>query len=138
MIQIIYPVSLLALWTLAISVYVLYARVNSSMTGKINPVYFRLFQGYEAPDSVIKSTRQWANLFEAPVLFYVVCILIIITNTSNVWFARLAWCYVVARIVHSIIHITYNKVMHRLSAFMVSQLALLIMWILLIFEIQAL
>lgn len=134
--NIIYPVCLLVMWTMSISLYVLYTRVSSALAGKINPVYFRLLQGSDVPEAVIKSTRHWANLFEAPVLFYLVCVLIIITGIGSNWFTGLAWCYVVARVVHSLIHLGYNHVMHRLYAFTVSQIVLLTMWIMLIIQVK--
>jgi len=41
-----------------------------------------------------------------------------------------AWCYVGCRAAHSIIHLTYNHVYHRLAAFTASNFVLLLFWIL--------
>jgi hypothetical protein len=41
----------------------------------------------------------------------------------------LAWTYVGLRVVHSLIHLTYNAVMHRLMAFAVSSFVLAGFWI---------
>ena len=41
----------------------------------------------------------------------------------------LAWIYVASRFVHSFIHITYNRVMHRFWVFAFSTLALLAIWV---------
>jgi hypothetical protein len=43
----------------------------------------------------------------------------------------LAWSYVALRVVHSLIHITYNRIVHRFAAFAMSNAALLAMWVLL-------
>ncbi len=40
-----------------------------------------------------------------------------------------AWLYVALRVVHSLIHCTYNKVMHRLSAFVASFALLVALWV---------
>jgi len=42
----------------------------------------------------------------------------------------LAWAYVALRVVHSLIHITYNHVLHRFLAFASSNFVLLALWIL--------
>jgi hypothetical protein len=41
----------------------------------------------------------------------------------------LAWAYVAARALHSLIHLTYNNVFHRLAAFAASAVVLLVIWI---------
>lgn len=47
------------------------------------------------------------------------------TDEMAVW---LAWVYVALRFLHSFIHLTYNNVLHRLSAFAVSNFVLIGMW----------
>jgi hypothetical protein len=42
----------------------------------------------------------------------------------------LAWIYVVLRIVHSLIHVTYNRILHRFTAFTLSNVALAWLWVL--------
>jgi hypothetical protein len=42
---------------------------------------------------------------------------------------QLAWGFVILRIVHSLIHCSYNRVMHRFIAYFISCLFLLFMWI---------
>jgi len=44
----------------------------------------------------------------------------------------LAWAYVALRLLHSFIHVGYNKVMHRFNVFALSALVLLVMWVLLV------
>jgi hypothetical protein len=40
-----------------------------------------------------------------------------------------AWTYVGLRMVHSLIHLTYNHVLHRLFAFTLSNVALVSLWV---------
>jgi len=40
-----------------------------------------------------------------------------------------AWSFVALRVVHSLIHLTYNRVLHRLSAFALSNAALVSLWV---------
>lgn len=68
------------------------------------------------------------NLFELPVLFYVLIVLLHQRGAGEAW-AVAAWLYVILRAVHSYIHCTYNKVMHRFYAYAASSLVLWGMWL---------
>ena len=69
------------------------------------------------------------NLFEMPVLFYVAAMLAMVLLIQDVLLIRLAWAFVILRIVHSVVHCTYNRVMHRFIAYLASCLFLILMWI---------
>lgn len=79
---------------------------------------------------VVKTTRHLSNLFEAPVLFYVACLMAYSLQLESIPLVVLAWTYVAARVIHSMIHLTYNRVYHRMTAFLFSQLFLIGMWVL--------
>ncbi len=69
------------------------------------------------------------NLFEVPILFYLavmITMLLMIQDDVLVW---LAWGFVILRVVHSAIHCSYNRVMHRFMAYLLSCLFLMFMWI---------
>jgi hypothetical protein len=69
------------------------------------------------------------NLFEVPILFYLavmITMLLMIQDGLLVW---LAWGFVILRVVHSAIHCSYNRVMHRFTVYLISCLFLMFMWI---------
>ena len=68
------------------------------------------------------------NLFETPVLFYAAALTVYAAQLSTPLYVALAWAYVATRVVHSLIHCTYNKVMHRLQAFIASFAVLWTIW----------
>jgi hypothetical protein len=68
------------------------------------------------------------NLFEVPVLFYLLCVALAVTGGSTAGFVAAAWTYVGLRTLHSLIHVTYNRVMHRFLAYAASTLLLFGMW----------
>lgn len=68
------------------------------------------------------------NLFEMPMLFYLALLVAAQTGQTGPLVLGLAWTYVGARVVHSWIHCTYNKVKHRFRAFVVGVLALAALW----------
>ena len=69
------------------------------------------------------------NLLELPMLFYVVCVVLYVTGGAPRQGIDVAWAYVGLRIVHSLIHLTYNRVLHRLFAFTLSNIALVSLWV---------
>ena len=84
-------------------------------------------------DKVLKEETRLSdnliNLFEVPVLFYVLCILLYITNSLGQTTLYLLWAFVCFRYIHSFIHVTYNNVMHRFLAYFTSSICLWCAWI---------
>jgi hypothetical protein len=77
----------------------------------------------------------YSNQFELPVLFYVLTILAYFTHRAGVVFVVLAWIFVIFRYLQAYVHVTSNKVRLRGSFFIVSAIALAIMWLIYIVEI---
>ena len=75
------------------------------------------------------------NLFETPILFAAAVLTVYAAPLTSLPYVVLAWLYVAARVVHSVIHCTYNKVMHRLYAFLASLIVLWAMWGLLAWDL---
>jgi hypothetical protein len=68
------------------------------------------------------------NLFEVPVLFYVLCVAIAASGGSTPGLVMAAWVYVGLRALHSLIHVTYNWVTHRFLVYFASTLLVFGMW----------
>jgi hypothetical protein len=79
------------------------------------------------PDDVASSSNNLKNLFELPVLFYAVCLYLTVTLQVDDIYVYCAWIFLVFRTIHSIIHCTYNKVMQRFTAYLISSIALWVM-----------
>jgi hypothetical protein len=77
----------------------------------------------------------FSNQFELPVLFYVLTILAYVTHHAGTLFVVLAWVFVIFRLLQAYVHVTNNKVRLRGAFFIVSAIALAIMWIVFIVEI---
>jgi hypothetical protein len=80
------------------------------------------------PDSE-SAADNYANLFESPLLFYTAILLTLILMVQDTILVILAWTYVTSRYIHSFIHMTYNRVMHRFSVFVFSSFVLLGIWV---------
>jgi hypothetical protein len=68
------------------------------------------------------------NLFEIPVLFFALCLALYATGFATPIQVSLAWSFVMLRAVHSLVHTTYNRVMHRFAAYAISTIFVFAMW----------
>ncbi len=75
-----------------------------------------------------KAADNLRNLFELPVLFYVAILIAAFADLAAPALLALAWLFVALRIVHSAIHCTYNKVMHRFVAYLAGGVVLWLLW----------
>ncbi|BBK31976.1 hypothetical protein EDC65_0776 [Stella humosa] len=98
--------------------------------------FYEEFDGRGAPPSVLRPTRQLANQFEFPVLFYVLIAFAIAVPLEDPLIATLAWCYVALRWAHALSQVAFNRLYIRTPVFMVGNLVLLAAW--LVFAIDAL
>ena len=68
------------------------------------------------------------NLFEMPILFYTGILLSMVLMIQDPLLVQLSWGFVALRLVHSFVHCTYNRVMHRFVAYLASSLVLMLIW----------
>jgi len=132
--NILYPLYGMVILTFCVAPLVLYARVKQVSAGNLKIGFFELYDGTGAPPDVTKTTRCLANLFEIPTLFYVACLTAFLLELDSAWLVYLAWGYVIIRSIHAFIHLTYNKLYHRLSAFMLSNVVVITMWVIIMIQ----
>lgn len=127
--EILYPVIALAAWTFLVLLIIPFVRVRSVRRREISPNDFKYGESPAVPPNVSIPNRNYMNLLELPMLFYVVCVVLYVTAGAPRQGIYLAWAYVGLRIVHSLIHLTYNRVLHRLFAFTLSNITLVSLWV---------
>ena len=82
-----------------------------------------------ADKHLLKDTRasdNFINLFEVPVLFYVLVLGTLAVGLADSGFVLLAWLFVGLRALHSLIQCSYNRVMHRFAAYSLATLVLFV------------
>jgi hypothetical protein len=131
---ILYPIFGMFVLTSLVLLRLGYLRLNAVRSKTVSIQFFKAGQGDGETPAMYFTSRNFVNLFEMPVLFYVACILFYVTSrfdNSDVPtnFIYLAWVYVGLRMIHSAIHITINKVIPRAFVFGLSQIILLILWV---------
>ena len=76
----------------------------------------------------ILTSKNLANQFQFPVIFYVLCLVLASLNAVSTGVLLAAWLFVLARCVHAYVHVTTNYVPARLRAFLASIVALLVLF----------
>lgn len=127
--DILHPTFALAAWTFLVLLLIPFYRIRAGQRREIRTEDFKYGESATVPGYVSIPNRNYMNLLELPILFYVVCILFFITGNAPSVVIFLAWTYVALRVMHSLIHLSYNKVMHRLTAFASSNVVLITLWI---------
>lgn len=128
--QILQPAAVLALLTLTVLLLLPIRVFKAQFAKKITlEGDFKYGVSATAPPEVSILNRNYINLLEAPILFYVASLLIFVINKADTTFLYLAWAYVALRIIHSAIHLTYNRVLHRGLTFGASVSVLTIIWV---------
>lgn len=124
-----YPMFALAAWTLLVLLLIPIARARSARRREIVIDDFKFGDSPAVPPAVSIPNRNYMNLLELPMLFYVVCIVLYVTAGASTAAIALAWAFVVLRVAHSVIHLTYNRVVHRLAAFTAANITLVLLWL---------
>jgi len=123
------PMGALALLTFLVLMIVPLRRFGSVRAGHVGPHDFKFGESAKVPGLVSIPNRNYMNLLELPILFYVLCLMLAVSQRADDTFVALAWGYVALRALHSLVHLTVNHILIRLSVFAGSNLVLLAMWV---------
>ena len=131
--QILVPVLALACLTLSVLVVLGILRLGGIATGKLSQRYYGLFRESDdqEPDGLRLISRNYHNLLEVPILFYVGCLVAYTADLVSQSLVSLAWTYVALRTLHTAIHVSYNRLWHRATVFVTSSLVLIGFWVVL-------
>ena len=76
------------------------------------------------PEAVSYPANNLKNLFELPVIFYGLCLVLLVTGRVDGLYVATAWGFVGFRALHSLIHCTVNRVMPRFICYLIASLLL--------------
>jgi hypothetical protein len=128
-VRLVYPMLAMVLLTVVVLVLLFRSRVRMVREGHAPVSYFGVFRGSQEPEYAIKPARHFANLFEAPTLFYAGCLAAMVVGVTGTVIVALSWGYVAARVLHAAVHLGGNRIRHRVRVYGLSWLNLLAMWI---------
>ena len=115
--------------TLLVWLYMFVVRVGFAQKNKLDIEQFKTPADVQAliPGDESASSNNFKNLFELPVVFYALCLYLTVTLQVDSLYVNCAWAFVVLRVLHSLIHCSYNKVAHRFAVYILSSIALWVM-----------
>ena len=123
------PIVALILWTCVMLAWMAGTRIPYLRKNRVHPQ-----KGERTAElaGIMPKEIQWKadnynHLMEQPTVFYALCVVWALLGTDGTSIVTMAWLYVALRIVHSLVHVTVNKVMPRLGVFAVSSVVLLVM-----------
>ncbi|RVA22674.1 hypothetical protein EN933_39220 [Mesorhizobium sp. M7A.F.Ca.US.001.01.1.1] len=113
-------------------IYIVYGvlgrrRYGAIRSGEAKPGQFKVRS--TEPASSLTVAANLTNQFELPVLFYVLCLTLHLTNGVNYLTLALMWIFVASRYFHAWVHLTSNNLLQRSRSFFVSAVILLLGWI---------
>lgn len=126
---IIMPIIALVLWTLVMQAWMVITRLPAMTAAGLEPQAAERTRDLadKLPRKVQWKADNYNHLMEQPTIFYALALALALAGAGSGLNLVLAWIYVGARIVHSIVHATVNIVLYRFSVFAVGTLALLVM-----------
>jgi hypothetical protein len=127
------PMGALAALTFLVLGFVPLRRFRAAFSGKVKRDDFKFGESPNVPGEVAIPNRNLMNLLEIPILFYVLCLTLFVSEQVTQLQLYLAWAYVALRALHSLVHLTFNNVIVRLTFFALSNLVLMAMWLLFFF-----
>ena len=125
------PVVALAAWTMVMWAWMYATRIPAMKARKLQPNALandpEMTLDRLLPPQIQWKAHNYNHLHEAPTVFYAVAIVLAIVGQGDGYNLWLGWLYVGARIVHSLVQATINRVVLRFAIFAVSSLVLIVL-----------
>ncbi len=123
------PVFVLVLWTLVMLGWLAATRLPYIASQKWGPESGERTAelGAKMPKHIQWKADNYNHLLEQPTAFYATAIASAMIGLGDGLNLYLAWAYVASRIVHSLVHATFNNVMLRFSIFLFGSVCLIAM-----------
>ncbi len=103
-------------------------RIRSFVRQRINPDAYRTRNlARSLGNRADAASDNFINMFELPVIFYTLAISLYVLQQVDTFYLYAAWAFVATRFVHHVIHVTYNRVVHRFLVYITGFTILFIM-----------
>ena len=126
--SILHPLISMVVLTFLVAIRLGYFAINSVFKGKVHIKQLRVYDG-EFPIDYKSARQHYKNMFEMPILFYLLCTLLLINNNYTQLDVILAWGFVLFRLLHSLVRIQNRDVNLRFGVFTGSFIMLVFGWV---------
>ena len=119
------PVLATLILTLLVWIYLFVQRISYSTGHGIDIEEFKTPGDTAAliPGPESTASNNFKNLLEMPLVFYTICFYLTIFGQVDDIHVTCAWAFVAFRVLHSLIHCTFNRVALRFGTYMVASIA---------------
>jgi hypothetical protein len=117
MASILWPMLAYIGWVFLLYVWLTIARALAVRSGKVE---YASFAHGEEPHDVERITRNLANQFELPVIFYAVIVLLVAVGRTTTIDVIAAWVFVVGRVIHTLVQTLTDNVPLRGQVFLIN------------------
>jgi hypothetical protein len=111
-------------WTFLLYAWLTVARQRAVRRGEVE---YGAFARGEEPHAVARITRNLANQFELPVIFYAVVVLLVATEKATLIDVVAAWVFVAGRVIHTLVQTLTDNVPLRGQVFLINFIAVLVL-----------
>jgi len=123
------PMLVMLVLTMLVWVYLFLQRVGYATANKLDIEDMKSPQDVATliPAENSSASNNFKNLCEMPVVFYATCLYLTVFGQVDDLHVTCAWTFVILRVLHSFIHCSYNRVLHRFVAYLLSSIAVWVM-----------
>ena len=123
-----FPFFTLILWQTIIVGSMLVRRITAVSKKEVSPKFFKTYHDTTGvPLGLLAHSNNYNNLFQIPSSFFLLCLFMLMLGIQDPWALPITWLFVFSRIVHSLIHISTNKLILRMTSFSVGIALLLLL-----------
>jgi hypothetical protein len=122
------PVLALIVWTLIVWLWMYATRLPAIQAAHLEPQMAAHPGSLDVlPTRVRAVADNYNHLMEQPTIFYALVFTVVLSGHTDAVNLYLAWAYVAARVIHSLVQNTINRVPVRFAVFALSTFALMAM-----------
>ena len=126
--QLFQPAAAMAALTFVVWIRLYVVRIGQMQRERIHPQAVATSAQATAKLTQSAAADNFRNLFELPVLLYLALTAAAVTQLGDGVVLGLAWAFVGLRVLHSAIHCSYNRVMHRFLVYIAGAFVLWALW----------
>jgi hypothetical protein len=112
-------------WVFMLYTWLTVARLRAVRRGKV--VYGAFVLGREEPHEIARITRNLANQFELPTIFYALVVLLIALGRVTTVDLVAAWVFVAGRVIHTLVQTLTDNVPLRGRVFVINFLGVVVL-----------
>jgi hypothetical protein len=130
--EILYPLFIMVILTFMVICRQFFINLHALKQKDVRLSFFKLFKNdTEVPDYLEAARMHYRNMFEIPILFYVLVLFLYLSNSVTELDVLFGWLFVIGRIAHSLVRtFRYDDVLLRFKFFAFSTIILIFHWLL--------